>query len=171
MKMSRRARRMARHRRRQRVPGLNLVSLMDIFTILVFFLLVNSSTAVQLPSARDFKLPISSAEKIPEETLTLMITTRDLLVQGRRVASVNEILADAAPTIPALEKELKFQAGKRLLAGDDENQQGRHITIMGDQAIPYRLLKKIMATCTAADYRNIALAVSRKPPTRVAAGS
>ncbi len=169
MKMSRRAKRMARHHKRRKQPGLNLVSLMDIFTILVFFLLVNSSTAVQLPGTKDLKLPLSSAEKKPEETLTLMITARDLLVQGRKVASVEAILASDAPTIPALAEELKFQARKRLVAGEEEK-TGRHITILGDKTIPYRLLKKIMATCTEADYRNIALAVSQKRPTKVADG-
>jgi len=170
MKMSRRAKRMARHHKRRKVPGLNLVSLMDIFTILVFFLLVNSSTSVQLPGAKDFKLPLSSAEKKPEETLTLMITPKDLLVQGRKVASVAEILHSDAPTIDALARELKFQARKRLVAGDEEK-EGRHITIMGDKGIPYRLLKKIMATCTEADYRNIALAVSQKSPGKAADGT
>ncbi len=167
MKMSRRAKRMARHHKRRKQPGLNLVSLMDIFTILVFFLLVNSSTAVQLPSARDFKLPVSSAEKKPEETLTVMVTSKDLLVQGRKVAAVSDILSSPQPTIKALADELNFQAKKTLTAVKSE--EGRYITIMGDKAIPYKLLKKIMATCTEADYRNIALAVSQKSATRVAA--
>ncbi len=158
---------MERHRNRHRQPGLNLVSLMDIFTILVFFLLVNSSSAVQLPSARDFKLPVSSAEKKPQETLTIMVTGRDLLVQGRRVAAVSDILADPQPSIKALIDELNFQAGKRLGAVNDK--EGRHVTILGDKAIPYKLLKKIMASCTEADYRNIALAVSRKGAAKVAA--
>ncbi len=160
MKMSRRAKRMARHHKRRTQPGLNLVSLMDIFTILVFFLLVNSSTAVQLPGARDFKLPVSSAEKKPEETLTIMVTANDLLVQGRKVAVVSDILADSQPTIRALADELNFQAKKKLAAV--EGDEGRHVTIMGDKGIPYKLLKKIMATCTEANYRKIALAVSRK---------
>ncbi len=167
MKMSRRAKRMARHHNRHKQPGLNLVSLMDIFTILVFFLLVNSSTAVQLPGARDFKLPVSSAEKKPQETLTIMVTAKDLLVQGRRVAAVSDILADSQPTIKALIDELNFQAKKKLTA--IKSDEGQHITIMGDKTIPYKLLKKIMATCTEADYRNIALAVSRKSATRDAA--
>jgi len=167
MKMSRRAKRMARHHKRRKQPGLNLVSLMDIFTILVFFLLVNSSTAVQLPGARDFKLPVSTAEKKPEETLTVMVTTKDLLVQGRKVATVSDILADSQPTIGALTDELNFQAKKKLTA--TKSDEGRHVTIMGDRAIPYKLLKKIMATCTGAGYRNIALAVSRKSATGAAA--
>ncbi len=166
MKMSRRAKRMERHHRRRRQPGLNLVSLMDIFTILVFFLLVNSSSAVQLPGARDLKLPLSSAEKKPRETLTVMVTGKDLLVQGRRVAGVSEILSDPQSVIGALVEELKFQSGKRLAAVDES--EGRHVTILGDKSIPYKLLKKIMASCTEANYRNIALAVSQKGAEKVA---
>ena len=60
MAKSARAKRMAKHHRRNKGKGtLNLVSLMDIFTILVFFLLVNSSDVQTLPNAKDLQLPES----------------------------------------------------------------------------------------------------------------
>ena len=81
MKMSRRARRMERHHQRRKDSGLNLVSLMDIFTILVFFLLVSSSSVQQLPSSKDIRLPTSVAKKAPKETLVIAVTQKDILVQ------------------------------------------------------------------------------------------
>ena len=60
MQMSQRAKRMERRNvRGKKSVTLNLVSLMDIFTILVFFLLVNSGQVETLPNARDITLPES----------------------------------------------------------------------------------------------------------------
>ena len=61
MKFMGRAARMERHHKRHKGgAGINLVSMMDIFTILVFFLLVNSSEVEVLPNAKEFVLPDST---------------------------------------------------------------------------------------------------------------
>ena len=102
MKQSKHARRMARtHRRNRGVPKLNLVSLMDIFTILVFFLLVNSSDVEVLQSNKSIKLPESVADQKPENTLLVMVSNADIVVNGRAVAVVNEVLKSKEDEIPA----------------------------------------------------------------------
>lgn len=159
MKMSRRALRMERHHKRSRMGGsLNLVSLMDIFTILVFFLLVHSSNVESMPGAKSIKLPESLAEKAPKLTVVLTVTDQDILVQGRRVASTPEVMDSSGDNIDALKTELDYQAGRTRVAAATP----REITIMGDKEIPYRLLKKIMLTCVRAGYENISLAVTQK---------
>jgi biopolymer transport protein ExbD len=161
MKMSRRALRMQRqHKRRRFSASLNMVSLMDIFTILVFFLLVHSSDVETLPSAKSIKLPESIAEKAPKQTVVVTVNDQDILVQGRKVASVTEVMNSNVDTIDPLKAELDYQAGRFAAAGP----KGREITIMGDKEIPYRLLKKIMLTCVRASYENISLAVMQKNP-------
>jgi len=159
MKMSRRAKRMEAHHKRNKQPGLNLVSLMDIFTILVFFLLVNSSSTQQLPSSKDIQLPKSVAEALPKETLVIAISNNDLLVGGRRVVRVKDFINSKETVIPALEKELSFQFKQSRSKKSKDGQ--REITIMGDQEIPFKALKKIMATCTKTNYSRISLAVSQ----------
>ena len=62
---------------------LNLVSLMDIFTILVFFLLVNSAQVEVLPNAKDLQLPESIAEQKARENVVIMVTADQILVQGQ----------------------------------------------------------------------------------------
>jgi biopolymer transport protein ExbD len=166
MKMSRRARRMERHHQRRKDSGLNLVSLMDIFTILVFFLLVSSSSVQQLPSSKDIKLPTSIARKAPEETLVIAVTSRHILVQGRKVAQTAEVLASNEDLIPALVEELKFQASKMSFAVQDKS-KGRAVTILGDEALPYALLRKILATCRQANYTRIAFAANQKTREKV----
>ena len=163
MVKSARAKRMEKHHRRNKGSGaLNLVSLMDIFTILVFFLLVNSSDVQTLPNAKDMKLPESIAEKKPEETVTILIGRTDILVQGTPVANIAQVLATKGNDIPALREALLKQNDRVLRRAAKDDIAGREVTILGDKDIPYRLLKKVMATCTASDYGQISLAVLQK---------
>ncbi len=163
MVKSARAKRMEKHHKRNKGSGaLNLVSLMDIFTILVFFLLVNSSDVQTLPNAKDMKLPESIAEKKPEETVTILIGKTDILVQGEPVASIEEVMATKGNDIPELREALLSQNDRVLRRAAKDNVAGREVTIMGDKEIPYRLLKKVMATCTQSDYGQISLAVLQK---------
>ena len=163
MKMSRRAKRMSRHfARNKKQPSLNLVSLMDIFTILVFFLMVNQSDVKVLQNNESIKMPESYAEKLPEEALVIFVNNENILVQGRAVAAVKDASGPDA-IIPELQKELEYQASKQRVLSSEEQAEGRPVTIVGDKKIPYALLKKIMATCSEANYTNISLAVNRKP--------
>ncbi|MFT6731930.1 MAG: biopolymer transport protein TolR [Polaribacter sp.] len=160
MKKSYRAVRMERHHKRQSSSGLNLVSLMDIFTILVFFLLVNSSSVQQLPSSKDLTLPTSSAQQLPEETVILLVNKDQILVQGRLIVNVSQVLSNKAPLINELLEEMKIQAASSLV--DNAAEEGFDVTIMGDKNIPYKLLRKILATLSEANYTNISMAVMKK---------
>ena len=163
MVKSGRAKRMEKHHKRNKGAGaLNLVSLMDIFTILVFFLLVNSSDVQTLPNAKDMKLPESIAEKKPEETVTILIGRTNILVQGTPVANIADVMATKGNDIPELREALLSQNDRVLRREAKDNIAGREVTILGDKDIPYRLLKKVMATCTDSDYGQISLAVLQK---------
>jgi biopolymer transport protein ExbD len=163
MKKSQRAKRMERrHERGKRGGALNLVSLMDIFTILVFFLLVNSSDVEVLPNARDIQLPESIAEEKAKESVVILIGAEDILVQGAPVAKVREVMNLQGNDIPALREALVAQNERVMRQEVRDDVAGREVTIMGDKDIPYRLLKKVMATCSASDYGRISLAVLQK---------
>ena len=159
MEMSRRARRMERHHQQRKRPGINLVSLMDIFTILVFFLLVSSSNVQQLPNKKDIRLPTSLATKAPQETLVIFVTREKILLQGREVATVSAELLSEDILISGLIEELEFQSGNTgVLDTTPVAGAGRAITIMGDEEIPYQLIRKILASCRELDYTRIAFA-------------
>mgnify|MGYP000066583740 CR=1 FL=1 len=161
MKMSRRARRMSRHHKRKKgTMGFNMVSLMDIFTILVFFLLVSSSDVEELQNNKSIRLPESTAEKKPKETLVIMVNSEDIIVKGRKVASVGNVINNSLPIIPLLKQELEYQASKSIQSYPGQKFAGE-ITIMGDREIPYRLLKKIMVTCAKSSYTKLSLAVNQ----------
>ena len=159
---SARAKRMERRHNRGKGTALNLVSLMDIFTILVFFLLVNSSDVEVLPNAKEIQLPESIAEVKAKETVVILISETHIIVQGTPVALVAEVMSRKGNDIPELRQALKSQNDRVLRREAQDDIAGREVTIMGDKDIPYRLLKKVMATCTASDYGRISLAVLQK---------
>lgn len=161
MRQSRRARRMERHHQRaKRGVGFNLISLMDIFTILVFFLLVNSSDVQELAKPKALTLPESAAEAKPRETVVVMVTAEEVLVQGEPVARVAAELDRRERVIAPLKAALEEQARRRLAPAAGPT--GHEVTIMGDREIPFKLLKRIMTSCTEAGYGNIALAVTQR---------
>jgi biopolymer transport protein ExbD len=163
MRKSARAQRMERrHDRGKKSIALNLVALMDIFTILVFFLLVNSSDVETLPNAKDIQLPQSIAETKAKESVVILISEEDILVQGSPVAKVADVLQLKGNDIPQLRQALLSQNDRVMRRESQDDIADREVTIMGDKDIPYRLLKKVMATCTMADYGQISLAVLQK---------
>lgn len=163
MAKSGRAKRMDKHHKRKKgAVGLNLVSLMDIFTILVFFLLVNSSQVETLPNAKELQLPESIAEEKAKETVVIIIGETDLVVQGTPVAKIADVMAIKGNDIPELREALLSQNDRVLRREAQDDIAAREVTIMGDKDIPYRLLKKVMATCTESDYGQISLAVLQK---------
>ena len=165
MQMSKRAKRMERRNQRgKRTVALNLVSLMDIFTILVFFLLVSSSEVEVLSNPKDIQLPESIAEEKARENVIVMVTGQQILVQGKPVANVDEVMARGDLLIPGLEQALRQQSDRVLRKQAMAEIGDREVTILGDRELPYRLLKRVMASCTAADYGRISLAVIQRAP-------
>jgi len=154
-----------RARRKEHLAGLNrnsslnLVSLMDIFTILVFFLLVSSGSQ-QLPTSKDITLPTSNAQKVPKETLVISITQTDILVQGAPIAKISDVIASSEILIKELIKELEFRRDS-LSVTPKAVEEGYAVTIMGDEDIPYLLLRKILATCRQTNYVKIAFAANQ----------
>lgn len=156
MKPPRRAQRRERQNGRGRwQPSFNLVALMDIFTILVFFLLVNSSDIqdISIPSAVD--LPDSTASTDPNETTTVLVTGDEIQLEGAAVARIEALLDE--------DEELIIQALRDAIAdrAEADGVAARHgeITILSDKTIPYRIMKRVIATCTDAGFGRVSLAV------------
>ena len=162
-----RAARMERHHGRHKgEAAINLVSMIDMLTVLVFFLLVYSTEQVEvLPSAKDVQLPNSIAEAPIHYAVVVIVTEQDVLIHGASVGKVEEILASDGAIVPSLKAELEAEAdGMVKLAGlsDEEKIAAREVTIMADKELPYRLVRKVLATSTAARYGKLSLAVLQK---------
>jgi biopolymer transport protein ExbD len=152
----------AKHRRavvkRQNgIVTLNLVSLTDFFTILLVFLLANSSETEVLTMNSSIKLPESSSHQRPEDRMVISVSSDQIVVNSRRVADVSKMKATETGPIAGLEQELRDEAKRRGEVPAD----GFDVTVMGDRELPYWLLKRIMMTCQATEFANVSLAVNR----------
>jgi biopolymer transport protein ExbD len=162
-----RAARMQRHHKRHKGNAfINLVSMIDMLTVLVFFLLVYSTEQIEvLPSSKDVQLPESIAEAQVHHAVVVIVTERDVLINGKSVGTIEEILASDGVIIPTLQAELEAASDdplRRSGLSEEEQIAAREVTIMADKELPYRLLKKVMATSTAASYGRLSLAVLQK---------
>lgn len=162
MSLSNRARRMLQHQVRNRADAeLNLIPMIDILSVMVSFLLVYSTEVEVLQNTKGIEIPQSISEQRPRQTVVVMLTKDDLFVQGERVASVNDIRASTDPIIAPLRAALK----RPTLVGavmTEKQIAEREITVMADKVIPYEVLKKVMATCTDADYGRLSFALVQK---------
>ena len=156
--------RIKKHRKRgHHGSHMALVPFIDMLTMLVVFLLLHSSDVEILPNTKNITVPQSIAEIKPRETVVVMLTTEDVLVNGRIVAKISELTgASDQLIIEPLRAALKEQADSSLRTAAQEDLADREITIMGDKGTPFAVLKRVMATATAADYGKVSLAVMQR---------
>jgi biopolymer transport protein ExbD len=168
MKSSRRIKRMSRNR--ATVAKMNLTSLMDVFTILVFFLLVNSAATEVLETPKQITLPASVVEDKPRETVVIFVSPTEVTVQGESVALVADILATPEQNIAAIGARLAQVNSNVIGLKTRTVAESREVTILADRTVPFSVVKKVMSTCTSQGYGRISLAVLQKGSTQVAKG-
>ena len=160
MRSSRRIRRMGRNKKK--VLNLPLTSLMDVFTILVFFLLFHSGGSEVVEAPKQIKLPNSIVEAKPRETVVIMVSPEVVLVQGEAVINTPDLLDDKIETIGGITDRLERLERNIIGISTKTVVQSKEVTILADKTIPFSVLKKIMSTCTASGYGRISLAVIQK---------
>lgn len=157
------AARLKRHRRpgghRGGLHGMSaLIPMIDMLTILVVYLLVHAADYEILPNTKSIQIPQSVSETKPRETVTVLITKESMFVNGAEIARVADLRSRPDPVIEPLKRVLRIEADKRMLK--DRNDPTSHeVTVLADKDLPYSFLKKILSTCTAAEYGKVSLAV------------
>ena len=162
MKLSPLQKRAERRERNQSHIDMNLVALIDIFTILIFFLLSSATGVEILPSPKAVKLPQSTAETAPRETIVVVVNADEIVVDGRSIASVKDVMAGQDDLIAPLKAELDLLRTNRKVIREENEALSKAVTIMGDKDIPYRLLRKVMYTAARADFTDVSFAVIQK---------
>ena len=162
MSMSSRARRMLSHQLRNKADAdLNLIPMIDILSVMVSFLLVYSTEVEVVQNPKGIEIPQSISQQKPRETVVVMLTKDELFVQGEPVATLAEVKASPDLIIAPLRLALKRPTlvGEAMTAKQIAE---REITVMADKSIPYDILKKVMSTCTDADYGKLSFALVQK---------
>ena len=168
MRNSRRIKRMSRNR--GKITKMNLTSLMDVFTILVFFLLVNSGSVEILEAPKNMTLPESRVETKPRETIVILVSPDEVLVQGRSVALVADILSGESSTMENITARLAELTASIIGTSTLTVAASQEVTILADKSVPFIVIKEIMSTCTREGYENVSLAVIQKASQVAAAG-
>lgn len=161
MKNTRRLKRMARAKR-NRMGALNLTSLMDVFTILVLYLLVNQSAVEVVEPPKDIKLPDSVVETKPKQTVVMMVSEQHILIQGEPVASYDEVLNNKTGVVEPVRATLQRLKENVIGLNTEAVAKSNEVTIMAHRTVPFKVLKTLMSSCTSAGYSTISLAVNQK---------
>ncbi len=157
---------MRRKVKRQEEAGLIITSLIDIFVIvLVFLLRTISAEGNLLTSADNLVLPMSATAKSPTEvSLILVGDNHQIAVDGNPLISTEKVLKQdsliVAPVLEVLTKK-RDEEKKAEMLGIIKESTGK-IVVELDKNMPYDIVTKLMATCGYAGYNNIKFAVTRK---------
>ena len=141
---------------------MNLTSLMDVFTILVFFLLVNSAASEVLEPPKKITLPDSVVEMKPNETAVIIVSETEVTVQGETVALVDEIIKSKQDAIIGISNKLIEMKKNVIGVSTKAISESREVTILSHKTVPFKVLRKIMSSCTYAGYEKVSLAVIQK---------
>jgi biopolymer transport protein ExbD len=161
MKNTRRLKRMTRAKR-NKAAGLNLTSLMDVFTILVLYLLVNQSSVEVVEPPKDIKLPDSVVESKPRQTVVMMVSEQNVLIQGIPVIAISDLLNSKANVIQPIKDALLKLKENVIGLNTEAIAKTNEVTIMAHRTVPFKVLKTLMSSCTSAGYTKISLAVNQK---------
>jgi len=152
--------RIRRHReRRHGASHFALIPFIDMMTILVVFLLAHTADVDILPNTKNIAIPQSISDRKPSAAVVVMITRDSVLVDGKVVGSVADVAANQGQVFAPLKAALLAQNATMLNSEQQHDISKREVTIMGDKATPYSVLKKIMLTCSDAEYGKVSFAV------------
>ena len=162
MSDSRRKKRMSRSKRRGGSTGMMLTSLMDIFTVLVLYLIVNQGTGVTLDTPKTVKIPDSIAETAPRRSVVMAVSETEVLIQGVAIVTVAEVLGNNQDYVEPVRQEMLRIRKLAAEQGDKGISESSEVTILADRGISFKILKKLMSTCSSAGFDKISLAVNEK---------
>jgi biopolymer transport protein TolR len=152
--------RIKRHRQRKHgASHFALIPFIDMMTILVVFLLAHTAEVDILPNTKNISIPQSLSERKPSAAVVVMITKDSLYVDGNLVGSLQDVVSNQGPFFAPLKAALVAANANSIRSAQQTDIAKREVTIMGDKSTPYSVLKKIMLTCSEAEYGKVSFAV------------
>jgi biopolymer transport protein TolR len=152
--------RIQKHRKRRHgASHFALVPFIDMMTILVVFLLAHTAEVDILPNTKNISIPQSVSDRKPSAAVVVMVTKDSVYVDGNLVGTVAQVIANSGPVFAPLKVALMAQNDRILSSAQRADIAKREVTIMGDKSIPYSVLKRIMLTCSDAEYGKVSFAV------------
>lgn len=141
--------------------GMMLTSLMDIFIVLVLYLLVYQGDGIALEPPDHVTLPDSGVDTQPRRSIVITLSDKDVQILGKSIVPMSTVLAsnelEIQPVREAIEA-IKAEASKKK----DPAGLDTEVTILADRTVPFKVLKKIMLSSSNAGYGKISFAVNQK---------
>jgi len=146
---------------------LSLTSMMDVMTIILVFLIKQVDTEGQLvTAAENLVLPVSTSTKVPKEvSLGLIVDHEWVLVDGQQIVKTSVVSEQDSLMVEALDavlKEKREVEKAALLAKGESDEGGGNVIVQLDKNTYYDIMFKVMATCGASGFTNVAFAVTMK---------
>ncbi len=159
MKQSRRLKRMNRP---APVTGLSLTALMDVFIVMVIYLIMNQAIGVDIPPPKNIKIPDSVVETTPRQTILMMVSDKEVIVDGELTVTVAEVLQTRGDTIEAVRERMERIKMSTLGLSEESIANSTEVTILADRSVPFKVLKKLMSSSASVGYIKISFAVNKK---------
>jgi biopolymer transport protein ExbD len=145
---------------------LNITSMLDMFTILILFLLKSySAEGMIITIPADLFLPDSTTQTSPRPGLVVELSQNHIVVDGEVIpVDLAQIEASEEILIPELFSHLitKARQYEEIASINPAASFTGQMILEGDREVPFRLLKKILYTCGQAGFINQSLAVFQK---------
>lgn len=158
--------------------GLSITSMMDMMTIILVFLLKSYSTEdISVAPSDDLVIPISSAEKAPKLAVNIVVSRKDIVVDGDLVLGlqrgIDEDGGHEVISVPDEEKRgqlisklydvllEKAEAAKDLgvRTGSEEFEFKGEILLQCDKRLPFSVIREVMFTAGQAQFGNFRFVV------------
>jgi len=145
--------------------SLMLTSLVDMFTIIVIFLLMNfSANGEVLYMSKDIKLPDAYHGAQLDRAPVISVSPDAVTFDGRQVLATDDLMKGDALNAPALEDALRDERRRyeTIHARDPEHPFRGLVNVQADRKIPFKAIKRIMFACNQSGFGNINFAALAK---------
>jgi biopolymer transport protein ExbD len=148
-----------------KVARIQITSLVDMMTMILVFLLKSFSADGEIVTpSKGLLLPESTAKKKPEIALRISLTQKHVLVEGRLLIKVDDMMARDEMIVPELKRilENRRNATEKIAENSSSVMFKGDVLIEADRKTPFKVLQRIMYTCGQTGFSNFSLLVLQK---------
>ena len=153
-----------RRKRSSRPPALMLTSMMDMFTIILIFLLCSFSEHPEtLKLDKNLELPRSSSESEYSKTIKVILSKKELRLNDEVMATVSGsaiqgLTGVADPKTSSFFQRLQTYYQARTEGGAEKNREA-HLLLLCDKSHSFKTINTVIKTAGMAGYPNFQFAV------------
>ena len=150
---------------------LNITSMMDMFTIILVFLLKSFSTsAANIQVSNNLSLPKSNSEKPPVELVTVVVDKKNIVIDGKVVLNHNQGVLDLQyldetgfKILPVTDVLVKHAEKAKFIAEKNKKFEFEgKVLLQMDKDLPFTMLRQIMYSAGQAEYSEFKFVAIKK---------